>query len=259
MRRMTPLDLAPDRAADLALALELAARADEVARAELAAGVRTETKADGSPVTNVDLAVDRELVDALRAARPDDAILSEESGLHGDGGRGWILDPVDGTFNLVRGHAHWGTHIALEVEGAIAVGVITRPMLDSRWWATLGGGAFRTVADGPPQRLSVSARAEVATAQIRLWNDDADQVARIRKATVWTDADMNDILGVAEGRCDAVVGARGEIWDHAPNQLLVEEAGGRFRDERGGHRIDVGRAHYTNGAIDPALDALLAH
>ena len=64
---------------------------------------------------------------------------------------------------------------------------------------------------------------------------------------------MNDILGVAEGRCDAVIGCPGEIWDHAPNQLLVEEAGGCFRDELGGHRIDVGRATYSNGAIDTAL------
>jgi histidinol-phosphatase len=247
-----------DLAADLALALELATLADDTARAELAAGVRTETKPDGTPVTNVDLAVDRVLVDALRVARPHDAVLSEESGVHGDGARGWILDPIDGTFNLVRGHRHWGTHVALEVDGVIAVGVITRPMLDARWWATLGGGAYRSDGGNPPQRLAVSTRAELATAQIRLWNDDADHATRIRGATVWTDADMNDILGVAEGRCDAVVGSPGEIWDHAPNQLLVEEAGGRFRDHQGGHRIDIGRAHFSNGVIDGALAELLA-
>jgi len=255
MRRMsTPTDLA----ADLTLALELATRADATALAEHATGVRTETKPDGTPVTNVDLAVDRVLVDALRAARPGDAILSEESGLHGDGARGWILDPIDGTFNLVRGHRHWGTHVALEVDGVVVVGVITRPMLDARWWATLGGGAYRSDAGGPARRLTVSNRRELAGAQIRLWNDDADHATRIRGATVWTDADMNDILGVAEGSCDAVVGSPGEIWDHAPNQLLVEEAGGRFRDDQGGHRIDVGRAHYSNGAIDAALAELLA-
>jgi histidinol-phosphatase len=255
---MRPMTTPEDLAADLALALDLAARADDVARFERAAGVRTQTKPDGTPVTNVDLAVDRMLVDALRTARPHDAVLSEESGLHGAGDRGWILDPIDGTFNLVRGHAHWGTHIALEIDGRVAVGVITRPMLGARWWATLGGGAFRAEADGAPVRLAVSTRAELATAQIRLWNDDVDHATRIRGATVWTDADMNDILGVAEGRCDAVVGSPGEIWDHAPSQLLVEEAGGRFRDEEGGRRIDVGRGTFTNGAVDPALDALLA-
>jgi histidinol-phosphatase len=255
---MTALPVA-DLSADLALALQLAAHADAVARAEMAAGVGTRTKPDGTPVTNVDLAVDGALVAALRAARPDDAILSEESGLHdGIGSRGWILDPVDGTFNLVRGHAHWGIHIALEVDGAIVVGVVTRPMLDARWWATRGGGAFRSVGDGSPERLAVSTRTELATAQIRLWNDDAEHAAWIRSATVWTDADMNDILGVAEGRCDAVIGSPGEIWDHAPTRLLVEEAGGRFRDDRGGDRIDGGRGHFTNGVIDAALDALLA-
>jgi histidinol-phosphatase len=254
---MRPMRARTDLASDLELARELAARADATARAELAAGISTETKPDGTPVTNVDLAVDRVLVDALRSARPDDAILSEESGLHGDGARRWILDPIDGTFNLVRGHRHWGTHVALEIDGVIAVGVITRPLLDARWFATLGGGAHRCDGEGAPQRLEVSSRTDVATAEVRLWNDDADHATRIRSATAWTDADMNDILGVAEGRCDAVVGAPGEIWDHAPNQLLVEEAGGRFRDDRGGHRIDVGCAHYSNGVIDGALADLL--
>jgi 3'-phosphoadenosine 5'-phosphosulfate (PAPS) 3'-phosphatase len=104
----------------------------------------------------------------------------------------------------------------------------------------------------------VSDRGELATAQIRLWNHDLDDAARLRAVTAWTEADMNDILDIAEGRCDAVIGAPGEIWDHAPNRLIVEEAGGRFRDDHGGRRIDVGRGHYTNGAIDPALTALFA-
>ena len=68
---------------------------------------------------------------------------------------------------------------------------------------------------------------------------------------------MNDILSVAEGGLDAVIGSPGEIWDHAPNLLLVEEAGGRFHDHCGGRRIDLGRGHYTNGAIDTVLAELL--
>jgi histidinol-phosphatase len=244
--------------ADLALALELASRADVTARAAYSAGVRTRMKPDRTPVTNVDLAVDRVLVENLRTVRPHDAILSEESGLHGDGARGWIIDPIDGTSNLVRGHRHWGTQLALEIDGTIAIGVVTRPMLDARWWAVRGGGAFKSERGGPPERLAVSRRADVASAQIRLWSDDLDDVARVRAATTWTDADMNDILDVAEGRCDAVLCAHGEIWDHAPNQLIVEEAGGRFRDVRGGRRLDGSRAHYTNGVIDEGVDALLA-
>jgi histidinol-phosphatase len=248
---------APDLDADLALARSLAAAADETALTEHAAGVRTQTKADGTPVTNVDLAVDRVLVDGLRAARPDDAVLSEESGRHGASGRRWILDPIDGTFNLVAGHAHWGTQVALEVDGVVVVGVITRPLLGAHWWAVLGGGAFTDDGHGPA-RLRVSSRAEVAGARLRLWSRDADHEARIRAVTAWTDADMNDVLGVAEGRCDAVIGCPGEIWDHAPNVLLVEEAGGSFRDQHGGHRIDSGRATYSNGVIDAALARLLA-
>ena len=186
-------------------------------------------------------------------------MLSEESGVHGDGARGWILDPIDGTFNLVRGHRHWGTHVALEIDGVIAVGrdhaaAARRPVVRDARWRCLPGGRRRHAA------------ATRGARRVRTWRrrrsgcgtTTPTHAARIRGATVWTDADMNDILGVAEGRCDAVVGSPGEIWDHAPNQLLVEEAGGRFRDDRGGHRIDVGRAHYSNGVIDEALAALLA-
>ena len=138
-----------------------------------------------------------------------------------------------------RGHRHWGTQIALEVDGAVALGVVTRPMLHAVWWATLGGGAFKSERGG---RARSGSRCRVGPTwprpQVRLWNDDLDDVAWVRAVTTWTDADMNDILDVAEGRCDAVLSAPGEIWDHAPNQLLVEEAGGRFRDARGGRRLD---------------------
>lgn len=196
------------------------------------------TKPDGTPVTNVDHAVDDLLTAALLAERPDDAILSEESGTHGNGNRRWILDPVD---------------------GEIVVGVVTRPRLGVRWWATRDGGAFRGalgVTDVPTQ-LQVSSTSDPAQSRVSTWTDERDVVDHAQRIAIWQEFDMNDILSVAEGGLDAVIGSPGEIWDHAPNLLLVEEAGGRFHDHCGGRRIDLGRGHYTNGAIDTDLAELL--
>ena len=252
---------------DLALALALGERAAAVSLRELDQPRRVDTKSDSTPVTNVDYAVDRMLTAALRAERPDDAILSEESGKHGRSARRWILDPIDGTFNLLREHPHWGNHIALEVDGEIVVGVITRPRLGMVWWASLGGGAFSgpmgAPADAsaktttPATRLRVSTVTNISEARVSSWTDDVAVIEAIKRLAVSPEPDMNDILGVAEGRHEAVVGSRGEIWDHAPAVLLVEEAGGRFRDHRGGNRIDIGPGHYTNGVIDSALGPVI--
>ncbi len=246
-------------AEELEFALALADRASVAALAEQAKGVHVHTKPDGSPVTNVDHAVDDLLTAALRADRTDDAILSEESGTHGWGSRRWILDPVDGTFNLVRGHPHWGVHVALEVNREIVVGVVTRPLLGLRWWATLGGGAFRgALSTGDaPTRLQVSSTADPGQSRVSTWTDAGDVIAHAQRIAIWQKFDMNDILAVAEGDLDAVIASPGEIWDHAPNLLLVEEAGGRFHDGHGGRRIDLGRGHYTNGAVDGGLASLI--
>jgi len=196
---------------------------------------------------------------ALGGARPDDGILSEESGESGRSSRRWILDPIDGTFNVVKGHPHWGNHIALEVEGEIVVGVVTRPRLGLVWWASRGGGAFRSPLGNAEStdRLRVSATTDASVAKVSAWTDDFATIDAVKQFAVWQESDMNYILGVAEGRLDAVVATPGEVWDHAPTVLLVEEAGGRFRDHRGGHRIDIGPGHYTNGAIDGGLAAMV--
>ena len=254
---MTPTD--SWLAEELGFAISLTERAATVALLELATPVQVHAKPDGSPVTNVDLAVDDLLVAAIHAERPDDAILSEESGEYGAGSRRWILDPVDGTFNLVREHPHWGTHVALEVDGEIVVGVITRPRLGLRWWATRGGGAFCSEAHAEAEvtRLQVSTTSAIASSRVRTWSAAPEVVDRVQRAAVWEEFDMNDILGVAEGRLEAVISSPGEIWDHAPAVLLVEEAGGRFRDHEGGRRLDIGHGHYTNGAVDETLAPLL--
>jgi histidinol-phosphatase len=253
---------------DLQLAFELAAAASEIATGYFERGFETFTKPDGSPVTEADLAVDRYLVEQLGVLRPGDSILSEESGpteptdtRRSGSARRWILDPIDGTFNFERRHPHWGTHVALEIDGEVALGVITRPRLDARWWAVRGHGAWHvpTNAGGAPVRLHVSATADLDDARIRVWASrlDARHVA-LGERVVLGAPDLNDILDLAAGRIDAIVSARGAVWDNAPQAILIEEAGGRYRDAAGGRRLDHGEAHFSNGVIDAALDPFLS-
>src|SRR5204863_7315957 len=146
---------------DLALALELADKADEISQRHFrAADLVVETKPDLTPVTIADRAVE----DALRGMVPStDAVVGEESGASGpdDSSRRWIIDPIDGTKNFVRNIPVWATLIALEVDGEITVGVASAPALGRRWWAARGLGAF---ADGQP--IHVSAVAALGNAQL---------------------------------------------------------------------------------------------
>lgn len=254
--------MAPSLDDDLVLAHRLADLATEIAMPLYERGVETIVKEDDSPVSEADLEVDRRLVEVLVHERPDDAVLSEESGAHGHSNRRWILDPIDGTFNFVEQRAAWGTHVALEVDGEIVLGVITRPVYEQRWYATLGGGAFKSAASGAnATRLQVSTTAELAQSRICVWSHHSDEQLEVwsRGFVLVRPSSLDNILQVAEGELDAVIESRGKIWDHAPAVLLVTEAGGAFRDPEGGRRPDLGTSRYTNGRIDAALHQLLAN
>lgn len=253
---------------DLALAQELASAAAEIALDGLRRGVQADRKADGTEVTEADLGVERHLVEQLRQQRPDDAILGEEFGQQGGSGLGtqgasrrrWILDPIDGTANYVSGKPQWGTHVALERDGEIVLGVITRPAIGQRWWATRGGGAHR-LDEGSPgdvKPLRVSTNDRLAESRIAVWADASSDIAhRVRAHALCAPCDLDAILELAEGRFEAVIDPTGKPWDHAPAVVLVEEAGGRFSDNRSGHRHDVGEGRFSNGAIHEALVRIL--
>jgi histidinol-phosphatase len=246
--------------ADVELALRLSQVAGEIALGYFARDFTTTIKGDGSPVSEADLEVERTLVETLARERPDDSVLSEECGAIGTSSRRWILDPIDGTFNFVAGDPGWGTHIALESDGEIVLGVITRPVLGSRWWAARGVGAYRIDSDSPPEgtRLRASRRTELAQSRVTVWAQPNPLTKRVRERTVWVEPHIDNILGLVEGEVEAVVDAIGEPWDHAPRVILVVEAGGRFRDRDGGRRLDQKLGIYTNGCIDEQLDRLVA-
>ena len=143
------MSAASDLAADLALALAAADAADAVSLpGYVSRAFSVSRKADASEVTEVDRATETAIVDALRAARPGDAVWGEEHGEVGPEGarRRWVIDPIDGTSNFVRGVPVWASLVALVVDDEPVVGVVSAPAMGARWWAHRGGGAWRTAA-----------------------------------------------------------------------------------------------------------------
>jgi histidinol-phosphatase len=245
---------------ELEFARQLAGLASEIALHYFERSVSADIKPDGTPVTVADREIERALVDALTRSRPDDAVLGEELGARGTSPRRWLLDPIDGTFNFLRGNAEWGTHIALELGEHIVLGVITRPVLGLSWWASRGSGAYRSepLPSSAGIRLNVSKRAEFRTSRVTMWTNEGDPVVdRLRRQANWVEPNLDAILRLAEGELEAVIDRSGKPWDHAPAVVLVEEAGGRFSDSFAGHRVDLGEGRFTNGLIHDELAALL--
>src|SRR5436189_341787 len=142
----------PDFNDDLRLAHILADAADAGTMSRFKAlDLKVETKPDMTPVSEADKAAEELIRGQLQRARPRDAVLGEEYGLEGTGPRRWIVDPIDGTKNYVRGVPVWATLIALEEDGEVVLGVCSAPVLGRRWWAARGEGAFR---DGEPIGVS---------------------------------------------------------------------------------------------------------
>jgi histidinol-phosphatase len=240
--------------ADLELAQRLAGAADAISLPRFRSGLAVEVKADLTPVTQADRAVEAELRRLLTAERPDDAVLGEEEGAAGTGSRRWILDPIDGTRNYSRGIPIWATLIALEVDGVVQLGVVSAPALSRQWWAERGVGAF---ANGEPIEVSGVSSIEDAVLSFALENEVPAIVRRAWHARGF--GDFWPYMLVAEGCVDGAVDAVGiSEWDLAAMQVVVEEAGGRFSDATGVPRIDGGSAVASNGLIHDELLAALA-
>jgi histidinol-phosphatase len=253
----------PDLEADLAFALRLADAARKISLARFRGTFAKRTKKDGSIVTEVDEAVEDELRRMLALERPTDAILGEERGASGSGERRWIIDAIDGTISFAEGTTTWGTLIALEVAGRVVVGVCDFPPIDRRYWATYGGGAFRSDAGGEATRLWVTQTAALDEARSfvppDLWvrsPDARSMSAAFADATQPTDAEDHPAMQVAFGGYDVAVFFLAGPWDLAAPSIVVEEAGGKFSDLTGGATL-TGGAVFSNGHLHDATVRLL--
>lgn len=256
-------DRANPHEADLELALELADAADAVTTARfLDRALRVETKPDRTPVTEADLAAEAAMLEVLAARRPTDSVLSEEAGATGDSSRQWVLDPIDGTKQFLRGLPSWATLIALRDNAETVVAVVSAPALGRRWWATRGGGAFSDRG----ARLQVSGigslgDAVLMHAELSAWDATGGPEPLVALARdCWQSRGYGDFwihCLVAEGAADIAAEPGPSLWDLAAPALLVEEAGGRFSSLDGRPGPENGSALSTNGRLHEAALAAL--
>jgi histidinol-phosphatase len=250
---------------DLALALEMADAADALTLDRFGAlDLRVDTKPDLTPVTDADESAEELLRASLTAHRPDDPVFGEElGGTPAFTGRQWVLDPIDGTKNFVRGVPVWCTLIALLVDGTPVVGVVSAPALGRRWWAGAGEGAFTSFGDAK-RRISVSGVDDLASASLSFsdltgWGDRRSRFLDLTDE-VWRVRAYGDFWShclVAEGAVDIAIEPDLKPWDLGPLDLLVREAGGTFTNfhgESGPHGVS---AVSTNGRLHDAVLARL--
>jgi len=217
-------------------------------------------KPDATPVTQADREAERAIVEILGRAFPEHGVLGEEFGGHGSTEVRWIIDPIDGTKNFVRGIPVWATLIGLEERGEITVGVIHNPVTGELYTARRGGGAFLN-----GERIHVSAIAELGGATLvhaglGLFREAGrwESFVRLVDATE-RQRGFGDYSGyglVAEGKAELYLEVDLKPWDLAPCKILVEEAGGRFSDLDGRPTIYSGTALATNGRLHDAALAL---
>jgi histidinol-phosphatase len=249
---------------DLALAHDLADAADRITLDRfLAADLRVSQKPDATPVTDADRAVERDVRERLSRQRPDDSVLGEEEG----GrllGRTWVVDPIDGTKNFMRGVPVWATLIALVVGDEVPVGLVSAPALGRRWWASSGSGCWTSAFGAAPRRCRVSDVARVADAFVSYsspggWERRPESIAPVLDAAWRTRAfgDFWSYMLVAEGACDVAAEPELALHDMAALVPIVTEAGGRFTDVSGVPGPFGGSALATNGRLHDEVRRLL--
>ncbi|MDF9809123.1 histidinol-phosphatase [Aurantimicrobium minutum] len=288
---------------DLQLALQLADAADEISRARfLAMDLEVSTKPDKTPVTDADRAVEQAIIDILSRERGEDFMLGEEFGEqagsvseHPTGTsdhphRQWIIDPIDGTSNFLRGVPVWATLISLAIDGVPVIGVVSAPALGKRWWGSKGNGAWvdeshdplanvpipeelseyleqPMVAVAAPRKLEVSGVKDLADASIsynslQQWDQAGylDELVGLSRKVWRTRAygDMWSYMMVAEGILDVAGEFDLKPYDMAALMPIVTEAGGTFTSIDGHADVWHGSALATNGQLHAAVLAELA-
>jgi histidinol-phosphatase len=244
----------------LEVAIAAAKAAGEVARRHFRTDLQVELKGDRSPVTRADRECEARIVEVLRAAFPDYGVVGEEFGVREGAGARWIIDPIDGTKNFIRGIPYFATLIGLEEEGEVTAGVIYAPAVDDLLYAYKGAGAFDRRG-----RLHVSDIASLREALVVFGGIDV-----FRTAGRWSGFErlvrssgrqrgFGDYFGhtfIARGQAEAMVELDLQPWDMAAVKIVIEEAGGRFTDFTGVPTIYGGNAIASNGLVHDEILAL---
>ncbi|HET6214411.1 MAG TPA: histidinol-phosphatase [Micromonosporaceae bacterium] len=255
--------MAPRYSDDLALAHVLADTADSIAMARYRAlDLRVDAKPDLTPVSDADTAVEKALRATLSRTRPRDGVLGEEFGATeaaaGPSVRQWVLDPIDGTKNFIRGVPIWASLIALVDGDRPVVGLVSAPALGRRWWAAVGHGAYagKHTAAAHPIRVSGVRRiadASFCYSSLDGWEQNGRLPAMLDlMRDTWRSRAYGDFYGymlVAEGAVDIMVEPELSLWDLAALVPIVTEAGGEFTDLSGLPGPAGGSAVATNGRL----------
>ena len=251
------------RGNDLALAMRLADAADSITLARYQSiDLVVSTKPDNTPVTDADKATEQALRALLKSHRPEDGIVGEEFGNDAGGAqRYWVIDPIDGTKNFLRGVPTWATLIGLiekQSDGTevVVVGVVSAPALFRRWHASEGNGAFVSINKGAPERINVSQVSEIKDASISYsdfigWGERLAPFQELM-AAAWRTRGIGDFWShmlVAEGAVDIAAEPSLALWDMAALDIIVREAGGRFTNLEGIDGSLGGSGLSTNSAI----------
>jgi len=243
---------------DLTLALKLADQADIITMNRYRAqDLRVDAKPDNSPVTEADQAVETFIRDELASTHPDDGVIGEEhqdTGL--DAKRKWIIDPIDGTKNYVRGVPVWATLIALIEDDELKLGVVSAPALGRRWWANFGGGAFTKDVDGSVRPIHVSDVSNIGDASLSYsdptgWTGYESALGNLQRAT-WRSRAYGDFWShvmVAEGVVDIAIEPELSVWDMAAFIAIVREAGGAVTALDGSDPLQHKSAVTTNSLL----------
>lgn len=253
---------------DLRLALVIADQVDSLTMSRFKAlDLHVESKPDHTPVSDADRSAEEIIRGQLGRARGRDAILGEEFGATGHSSRRWIIDPIDGTKNFVRGVPVWATLIALAEGDEIVAGVVSAPALGRRWWAAKGTGAWTGKSLAAASRLRVSGVSDIADASLSYsslsgWDERGklDQFVDLTRQAWRTRAygDFWSYMLVAEGAVDAAMEPELELYDMAALVPILTEAGGRFTSLDGVAGPYGGNALASNGLLHDHILASLA-
>ena len=244
---------------DLELALEMAKTADALAMSRYRAlDLRVETKPDLTPVTEVDRAIETLIRESLAQHRAADGVIGEEfPNTNEQAQRVWIIDPIDGTKNYVRGVPVWGTLIALVVAGEPVIGVVSAPALGRLWWSSPEDGAFTQDVDGSIRAINVSGVKTLSDASFSFsdsvgWEVFKNDALAGLTAAVWRTRGYGDFwshLLVAEGAVDIAIEPELQSYDMAAFIAIVQAAGGKVTGSKDQSAMSAGQAITTNSIL----------